>query len=159
MANPTTTARTTPAGLALTDGFSTKIAFAADPDVEFWEKTVKPPGFDGGDAIDQTTMHNTLYRVFLSRSLITLTEITLTAAYDPKVLDSIAALMNVITDITIHFPNSDTWDIYGWLRMFDPQSHEEGTQPECQITIQPSNWDPDANVEAGPNYISAAGTD
>ena len=74
MAAPAITARTTPAGIMLKDGYSTKIAFAADPDVSFWEKTVKPPGIDGGDGIEQTTMHNSAYRTMRSRSLKTLTE-------------------------------------------------------------------------------------
>ena len=50
MSAPTVTARGTPAGTKLDDGFSTKVAFAADPTIAFFEKTVQPPGFDGGDA-------------------------------------------------------------------------------------------------------------
>lgn len=53
------TTRSAPGGTKLGDGFSTKIAFAADADVSLWEKTVTPPGVDGGDAVDTSTMHNT----------------------------------------------------------------------------------------------------
>jgi hypothetical protein len=56
MAAPTPTARVAPAGIKLKDGFPTKITLAADTNIEFWEKQVKPPGIDGGDAVVQTTM-------------------------------------------------------------------------------------------------------
>lgn len=159
MADPATTTRSSPVGAFLKDGYQTLIAFAADPDVSFWEKAVQPFGMDGGDAIDNTTMHNTTYRVMRSRSLITATDITSTVAYDPEVLDQIVALLNVETDVTVHHSNSDTWDFYGFLRSFTPQENTEGSQPEAEIVITPTNYDPDADVEAGPNFISAAGTD
>lgn len=160
MAAPTTTSRSTPVGTALTNGLSTKIAFAADPDVSFWEKTVTPPGLDGGDAIDCTTMFNTSVVTMLPRTLKTATDLSVTVAYDPVVLDQILALINVNTDVTVHFPNGDTWDFYGFLRVFQPQEHVRGSQPEAQITITPSNADPDAaNAETVPNYKTSVGTD
>ncbi len=159
MASPTTQARTTPAGVFLKDGYQTLIASISDPDIEFWEKTVQPLGFDGGDMIDNTTMFNTTWRVFRPRSLFTTTDVSVTAAYDPKVLDSIVAIKGVENGWTIHFPNGDTWDFWGVLRTFTPQEHSEGSQPEAQIVISPTNYDPTNNVESGPNYITAAGTD
>jgi hypothetical protein len=143
----------------LDDGFSTLITFAADDDVAFWEKTVQPPGVDGGDGIDQTTMHNTAWRVMRARQLKTLTDVAVVAAYDPKVYDEIIALVNVEGSITCLFPNNDTLDFYGYLKEFTPQVHEEGTQPEANIVIVCTNWDPSANEEAGPNYKTSLGTD
>ena len=153
------TARIAPVGIPLDDGFSTKIAFASDPDVSFWEKTVKPPGVDGGDAIEQTTMHNTAWRTMSSRSLKTLTPVTGTCAYDPVVYDQIVALINVEGSITVHFSNGDTLDFFGFLKSFDPGDNEEGSQPEASFEIVPTNTDPSDGSESAPNYITSAGTD
>lgn len=159
MGTPANTSRVAPVGVKLGDGYSTKIAFAADSDVSFWEKTVQPPGHDGGDAVETTTMHNTTVRTFGARNLITMTESSVTAAYDPVVYDQILALVNVEGAITIHFPNGDTLDFFGYLKDFIPQPHAEGAQPEANITIVPTNVDPSDGSEASPNYITSAGTD
>ena len=58
MAAPTIGTKPTPTGVPLRDGQWTHISFAADETVGFWEKTVQPFGFDGGEPVDQTTMHN-----------------------------------------------------------------------------------------------------
>ncbi len=148
------TARQTPAGTALDDGFSTKIAFAADPDVSFWEKTVTPPGVEGGDAIEQTTMFNTAWRTFAARALKTLTDSSVTAAYDPKVYDQIIALINVEGLITVHFPDASTIDFYGFLKDFTPGENSEGEQPEADITIIATNINPSTGAEAAPVYAA-----
>lgn len=159
MAAPATTARTAPAGKMLEDGYSTRIAFARDADIEFWEKTVTPPGLDGGDAIDITTMHNVTYRTMTARSLVTLTEFTITAAYDPTVYTKILNnLLNQPGSITCHFPDGSTLDFFGFLRVFEPQNHVEGTHPEATITITPTNYDPVNDVEASAVLTSVAGT-
>ncbi len=158
MAAPDTTARVTPDGIKLDDGFSTQIAFALDADIAFWEKNVQPPGLDGGDAIETTTMHNTAWRTMAPRSLTTMTECTVTAAYDPDLYDEILAIINVRGSITVHFPDGSTLDFFGYLRLFEPQDMEEGAQPEANITIQPTNYDPVNNVEAPPVMTEVAGT-
>jgi hypothetical protein len=141
------------------DGYSTKIAFALDPDVSFWEKTVQPPGLDGGDEIDTTTMHNTLYRTMAARALITLTEHSITAAWDPNVYNNIISnLINAEGSISEHFPDGSTLTYYGFLKTFEPSEHSEGEQPEATITVVPTNYDPVARVEAGPVLASVAGT-
>lgn len=158
MAAPTTSVRGTPAGIMLKDGYSTKIACAASLTVSFWEKTVQPPGMDGGDKIDNTTMHNTLYRTFRARSLITLTDISVTAAYDPNVYTQIITLMNVETSWTVRFRDGSTLDFYGYLQKFEPQECKEGEQPEAKVTIVCTNYDNLNNVEAAPVLTSVAGT-
>jgi hypothetical protein len=159
MAAPTVTPRTTPpAGVKLEDGFKTLIAFAADPDISFWEKSVKPPGIDGGDAIDETTMHNTAWRTRSPRALKTLTDSTVTAQYDPKVYTQIEALVNVRGAITVHFPDNSSLAFYGFLQKFEPGELKEGDPPEASITIIPTNYDPVNHVEAAPVYTSPAGT-
>lgn len=134
-----TTARITPVGKHLDDGFSTKIALAADPNVSFWERSVKPPGIDGGDPIDVVTMFNSVYRTSAPRSLISLTDVSGSAAYDPNVFDQIIALVNVNGWITAIHPNGDTWDFVGYLRLFDPPEHQEGEFPLASFTIVVTN--------------------
>ena len=158
MAAPTPAARTTPAGIPLKDGYKTTITITYDADISFWEVTVTPPGIDGGDGIDQTTMFNDRFRVSLNRALLTLTECSCTAAYDPAVFDQIVSAVNRNTTITITFPDLSTLAFYGWLRVFTPDALVEGTQPRASITIQPSNWDPTNKVEAGPLLTSVYGT-
>ena len=159
MGVPATTARVAPLGTAIGDGYQTLIAFAANPDVSFWEKSVTPPGVDGGDPVETTTMHNVTVRTMAARALKTMTNSSLTAAYDPKVYNDILALINVEGAITVHFPNADTLDFFGYLKDFTPSENQEGAQPECSITIVPTNVDPADGSEAVPNYISASGTD
>lgn len=155
---PSTTTRQTPSGIKLDDGFSTKIAPAADPDVSFWEKTVQPPGIDGGDAIDTTTMHNITWRTMAPRALKTLTECSVTAAYDPNLYNSILSLINLETSWTVRFPDGSTLDFFGFLKNFEPQEHQEGEQPEANITIVPTNQDPTTGAEAAPVLTNVAGT-
>lgn len=158
MAAPSTTTRVAPNGVKLDDGFSTTIAFALDPDIAFFEKSVQPPGIDGGDAIETTTMHNTAWRTMSSRQLKTLTEISTTVAYDPAVYTQILSLINQEGSITIEFPDGSTLDFYGYLKSFEPSELQEGEQPEASISIVPTNWDPVNCVEAAPVLTSATGT-
>ena len=119
--------------------------------------TVTPPGIDGGDAVETSTMHNETWRTMSPRHLKTMTDATLTAAYDPAVYDQIVALCNVHTTITIFFPDGSTLAFYGFLRLFEAQEAEEGSMPQCTVTITPTNTDP-AGLEAGPVMTSVAGT-
>lgn len=159
MAAPATTARVAPGGKWLENGHSTKIAFARDSDVSFWEKTVQPPGIDGGDAVETTTMHNTVWRTMAPRTLKTLTESSLTVAYDPNVYNNILnSLINQSGSITCHFPDGSTLDFFGYLKSFEPSENSEGEQPEADITIVPTNYDPVNDVESSPVLTSVAGT-
>lgn len=158
MANPTPAARVTPAGIPLKDGYKTTLTITFDTDISFWEVSVTPPGIDGGDGIDQTTMHNNRFRVMLNRALITLTEMQCSAAYDPAVYDQIISAVNVNTTLTVTFPDLSTLAFYGFLRVFQPDALVEGTQPRATVTIQPSNWDPTNKVENGPLLTSVSGT-
>jgi len=154
-----TTIRIAPVGINLSDGFSTVIAFNADPNVSFWEKTVTPIGLDGGDAIETTTMHNLAVRTMAARSLQTTTDAAVTAAYDPVVYDQIQALINVEDSITINFSNGDTLDFFGFLKSFIPGEAVEGEQPEAAIVIISTNTDPVTGAETIPNYKTSTGTD
>jgi len=159
MAAPATTTRTTPAGKLLEDGYQALIAFERDPDVSFWEKSVGSPSLDGGDPIDITTQHSSTWRTMSPRSLITSGEFTVTAAYDPDVHNNIVNnLLNQRGSVTITYPDGSTLDFYGFLRVFEPQPMVEGTQPEANITITPTNYDPVNDVEEAPVLTSVAGT-
>lgn len=159
MAAPSTTALSTPAGIELWDGFSARIAFDRDPDASLWVKTLKLPGIDGGDAIDATTMHNVLYRIMRERSLITITDITGTATFDPNFWNNaVSNLINQNGAITVHIPDGSTLDVWGFLRTADIQEFAEGTLPILNFAITVSNFDPVNRVENGPVLTSVSGT-
>ena len=159
MAAPATTARQTPVGIPYTDPFPTTIAFANDPNVSFWEKSLTPPTIDGGDGINITTMHNSLWRTMHPRTLLTLSEVTLVASYDERCYSQIATLCNTNGSITIHFPDLATLDFWGYLRVWAPSENAEGgDQPTASITILPTNYDTTNDVEAAPVLTAAAGT-
>lgn len=158
MAAPTPTTRVAPGGIKLDDGFSTVITIALDTDISFWEKTVQPAGIDGGDAIETSTMHNVTWRTMAPRSLKTLTEMSVTAAYDPDLYNQILECINVETTITVEFPDGSTLAFYGFVKSFEPADLSEGEFPEATITIVPTNFDPVNRVEAAPVLTSVAGT-
>lgn len=161
MAAPSATARGTPGGIQLQDGYQTLITLALDDTIEFWEKSGPPPGMEGGDPIEETTMHNIAWRTFRPRALKTLEPFTVTAAYDPVVYDasnSVETAINREDTITVTFPDSSTLAFYGYLQNFIPQDHTEGEQPEAQLTFVPTNYDPTNDIEAGPVMVEAAGT-
>lgn len=157
MAAPTPTARGTPAGIKMKDGYSTKITFARYPTIEFWEKIVGLVGIDNGEPIDQTTMHTTRYRQMAPRQLLTLTPFDIDVAYDPditKVIDIIGK-EDTVTETN---PDGTTIAYYAFAQKWSPKPREEGKQPEATLTIVPTNWDPVNKVEAGPAIASVTGT-
>lgn len=158
MTAPVAGARLDPAGIKLDDGYRTLLACAANPDVSFWEKTVKPPGLDGGDEIDTTTMHNDTWRTRAPRALVTMTEASMTAAYDPNIYNDILSVLNVETTWTVHFPDGSTLAFYGFLKNFETNELSEGEQPTASITVVPTNQDPVTGAEEAPVLVSAAGT-
>lgn len=158
MTAPSPAVRGTPAGIKLKDGHQALITIGSNTTASFWEKTVQPPGIDGGDAIEQTTMHNIDWRTFAARSLKTMTEGKGKAAYDPAVYTQLQSLVNQETTITVQWADGSTLAFYGYLRMFEFSELVEGTQPEADFTIQPTNVDPLTGVEAGPVLTSVSGT-
>ncbi len=141
--------------MRLDDGYQTLISFAEDPTVNFWEKTVTPPGMDGGGPTNTTTMRNLALRTFEPKFLVTMTENSFVAAYDPEVYVSVLAMINVKQLITITFPDGSTVAFWGWLDKFIPNEHQEGEQPTANCSIQPSNTN-DSGVETLPVYTPAA---
>ncbi len=154
---PTPTARAAPSGIRLEDGHSTLITFSLDTNVEIWEIEVKPPGLDGGDPINTTTMHNVLFRTMSHRALQTLTECTSTCAFDPIAYDSLRAMINRDQTITITFPDESTLCFYGFLQKFEPTGLKEGEMPTASVSVCPTNKD-SGGVEQAPVLSNVAGT-
>ena len=158
MAAPTLTARQDPAGIKLKDGYKSVYAFNRDPDISLWEMEVGPPGMDGGDAIETSTMHNDIWRTMAARALKTLTESTFTFAYDPAVYTQLNNLINEEGSITQHFPDGSTLTFYGYLRVVEFDPLVEGEMPTGTATVTPTNQDPVTGAEEGPVVASVAGT-
>ncbi len=135
----------------LDDGHSTTVAFTDLPAVKFFEKEVTPPGVDGDGPNNTTTMLNTVYRTMAPKKLKTMTEMTLTVAYDPAVYTDIVGVSGVNNNqlITITFSDSSTLAFFGWIDKFIPGTIVEGEQPEAEVTIQPSNQNA-SGVETAP---------
>ncbi len=139
--------------MRIDDGFSTTVDFSLAPSVTFWEKTVTPPGVQGGGANDITTMRNTRYRTMAPKKLVTLSEMNLTVAYDPACLDDIMDMIQINGEITLNFPDGSTWVFWGWLDEFTPGENAEGSQPTATVKIIPSNMD-DSLAEIAPVYAA-----
>lgn len=154
-----TTARSTPTGAKLKDGYQSLVAFAANASVKLWEKQVTPPSVETGDMVDQTTMHNVTWETFAMQHLIKMGNGSMVCAYDPKVYDELMALVGVETTITIHFSNGATLDAYGGLISFTPSAMVKGSQPEGTAVFGFTNAVSTTGVETAPNYKTPSGTD
>jgi len=134
------------------DGFGALISFGSNSAAPYiWEKGITPPGVDGGDAVETTTLRNSVWRTMSPRKLKTLTQIAFRAAYDPAVYESILSLINVNQEITITFPDNTTLKFWGWLKNFTPGELSEGTQAEAECVIVPSNQN-NSGQEVSPTY-------
>lgn len=159
MAAPAFTARQAPTGKQLEDPYPTTFAFADDPDISIWERSVKPPGFDIGDPINLTSMHNTDYKTKAARQLADTTSMTLSGFYDPRVFAQIKSQLGVQQAITVHHPNGDQMAFWGYLKSMEPQDNEEGgDSPMADVEIVPTNRDPNTGSEQGPVYTYNSGT-
>lgn len=154
MAAPTPLDRDTPNGRRLTNGWKTMVTLTIAPDIEFWEMEVTPPGAEGGDEVDTTTMHNTLAVTKAPNSdLIEFTNAEGTAAYDPKILDNLKACINRPTTVTHRYPNGDLEAAYGFLKKFEKNGLQRGEMPEADYEIVITNEDPDTGEEELPVLI------
>ena len=135
------------------DGFSTTIELGL---TKLYEKTVTPPGVEGGGETPTSTMLNTTWRTRSPKKLITLTPCSFVAAYDPAVYDEIIANLNVNQEIVLTFADSSTLTFWGWLDVFTPNDVAEGAQPTANCTIIPSNQNAEG-AEIAPVY-AAGGT-
>jgi hypothetical protein len=158
MTAPVATNRTTPSGKFFKDGYRTLITFAANASIQLWEKSVKPPGLDGGEAIDVTTMHNIEWRTKAFQTLKELTESTMTVGYKGTAYAQVKALINVETTVTITFPNGSKIAFFGGLRSFEAGDQSIGEMPEGTVTITPTMRDLTTGIEESFVYTAASGT-
>jgi hypothetical protein len=139
------------------DGFSTTISFSAGGSgamgITILEKTVTPPGMDGGDAIEVTTMRNTNWRTKWPKSLKDLTDCSFSAAYDSAAYDDLLFMLLVNQEITITFPDESTLAFWGYLKSFIPGENAEGVEPIAQCVIVPTNLN-NSDVEQDPDYTA-----
>jgi hypothetical protein len=139
----------------LRNGHSTTILFGVlDPGfpLTLVEKTLTPIGWDGGGMIDITNMRNVLVRTRISKSLVTLTEMTVNVQWDPASFVPMVVPIQLNQPITIAYPDTSTILFYGWLDTFKPQEHKEGEEPIAAMTIIPSNINSLTGAEALPVY-------
>lgn len=136
----------------LQDGFKTIITLAQGT-LDFEEVDVTPPGIQGGGANESTNMRNTAWRTKNPKKLKTLTDASLNVHYDPELLSTIVAQINVNQKITVTFPDDSKLEFWGWLDQFTPQALAEGAKPTASITIIPSNQT-DAGAEFAPTYVA-----
>ncbi len=140
----------------LHDGFPTTITLSG-AGTTFWEKTVQPPGIDGGEPIEITTMRNASLRTRAPRHLYDVTPMELSVAYDPTAYDTIMAAVNVNQEIVVTFPDEGTVTWWGFLKSFIPEANEEGKQPTARITLVPTNVN-SSGEETAPEVAAGAGT-
>jgi hypothetical protein len=137
------------------DGFSTRISFADFPSVSFEEIEVTPPSMMGGGANDVTNMRNTALRTKSPKKLKTMGDMQLLAAYAPEVFSTIFDMINHNQEITIEWPDGDTYKVWGWVDEFKPNAVKEGERATAQVTIICSNHDNDLN-EIEPDFTGHA---
>jgi hypothetical protein len=138
----------------LRDGHGTKVAFTSTL-TKLEEVEVTPPGMEGGEPVDQTTMRNVKWRTSASRRLRTLTPMTLTAAYDPSALSELVDLINAPDElITVEYPDGSTYAFWGYIQNFSPEGLSEGNRPQASVTIVPTNLN-GSGVETDPVFTPA----
>lgn len=127
--------------MRLEDGFPTLMSFAAAPVIfggvagDIWIKRITPPGYDGGGPIEDTSMHNLVFRTKYPKTLVTMTDATLMVSFDPDAYVSVFAVINVIQLLTYFFPLGETLALYGWVNTFIPNEFSEGNQPEATMQL------------------------
>lgn len=151
MAAPAPTARVTPGDLSgiFGNGFSSKITFALDPDIEFLEISVTPQGFNMPDDVDATTMFNVNRMTKDPAALYETTDAQAVVAYSKETEAQVRAILGSFTTITIKFPDGSTLADFGWLRSFVPGELTINGRPTATITIGFAGKD-DAGAEQDP---------
>jgi hypothetical protein len=134
------------------DGFPTTIDFTG-AGITFYERSITPPGYDGGGENDVTTMRNLTLRTRVPKKLKTVTNISLTVLYDDAIYAaaSVFAEINVNQLVTVTFPSGGTLAVWGWANTFDPSEISEGEPPTADMNIIVSNRN-GTGVETAPVY-------
>lgn len=141
--------------MRMMDGHATLVTFELNFNVMLWEKTVTPPGREGGGAIAVDTMRNTRYLVQHPKKLVKLSDMTITASWDPRFYTDIVTLQNILQWIIVRFPNGRDYAFHGWLDTFKPNEHRHGEMPTAEVTIIPSMmaFNPLNPLPVGPDFV------
>lgn len=157
MSAPSATARQTPTGIILEDGFKTLLTFSRRPNLKVWEIDVKPVGHNGGDKIKLSNMHNNTLHTYGTRRLIELTDGQSKCHYDPAVLPFLLADLNKNQVITETYSDGSTYAYWGALNKAERDTHQEGEAPTMTLSFYATNRD-DAGVEQDPVLVEVVGT-
>lgn len=156
---PTPTARGTPAGIDLKEGFPIKLTLSLLPTAGYREITVKGSGIDGGDAIEISTQHNTARETYYPRVLKKNDEVTAECAFDPNIYSTLESIVNNPNNVTTEtLPDGSTYCYWSVLRKIERSEMKKGERPTITLTITVTNYDPVAHVEVLPVYTDVAGT-
>lgn len=160
MAVPATTARGTPTGIALQNGFRTTLSFARAPTVSLWEQSMGGLSFDGGDPNDMSHMLLTQFKIKSPRALIDTPPFQMKCFYDPAVYSTLkTTLIQQPGSITQWLPDGSNIDFYGYINKAEiAGDFQNGEPPMLNVSIVITNWDPVNKVEQGPVITSVAGT-
>lgn len=142
----------------LEDGHPSFLAMSRNPGLAIWETTLTPPGIDGGDPINITTMHNTVWRTFVPKRLKTLTAMSITGGYDPLMYEQFLDQVNHNQSMTFQFSDGSDLDFFGIAQTFTPQELSEGEVPLADMDITPTNYDPATKLETAPLMTEVLGT-
>lgn len=164
MATPEITARTTPSGYKLPEGFKITIAFSLKPALNIWEVEGAPAGVEVAE-INTTTQHNVRWVSKNPSALIASDDIVGTAGYDPDVMDDLIGMIGqtvtgngaTASCVTIHMPDGTTHNYFAFLKSFKFGALRVGQFPTGSYAICVTNFDPIARVEQG-CYTVQAGT-
>ncbi|GAG42929.1 unnamed protein product, partial [marine sediment metagenome] len=119
---------------------------------------LKPPAIEGGDPVDFTTMHNTLWETSGPPVLMRLEDLTGSCNYDPDIYDEAIEVINAVGTITVAWADGSTLAFFGYLKTFDPQEIQKGQPPRANFTVHPTNYDNENSLEAGPVLTEVEGT-
>lgn len=141
----------------LTDGFPTIITFNGFTFVTvFKEKDLTPPSVMGGGPNDTTTMRNTRWRTRQPKKLLSLDQMQITVAYDPRAYDTPYLINNMQVNqlLEVKFSDLSKLNFWGWLDEFRPNPCREGEQPTAVLTVHCSNQNT-SGAEVAPVYAAA----
>lgn len=158
MAAPPTQSRLIPTAMRLDDGYQSLIAFASNPSLAIFEKTVQPGAFEGGDPVMTGTMLNQEYETKGPQRLKSIDDIVVVAAYDPTVAETLLDMINMPDAVSVLWPDGSLQAQWAYLRRAEFSPLTKGEQPEVTLTIVVTNWDPVNCVEAGPVWIDGTGS-
>jgi hypothetical protein len=159
MAAPSPTARGTPFGHRLKDGYRCFYTFAAYPKLSIWETEGTPIGMTMGEKINTTTMHNESVMTYAAGQLVDFTDGQFTGAYDPKLKTQLLqSVLGVEGVWTCTYSNGDQESFYGFLQQASFASMQRNAMPLGTFTIVCTNVDPVNDTEEVPVITLFGGT-